>query len=51
MPATAVRPEMPRRSRPCLPKILDDRASPERSGQAQRPRERPAALRFFKASL
>jgi hypothetical protein len=32
------------------PKILDDRAGLERSGQAQRPRKRPAALRFLKAS-
>jgi hypothetical protein len=51
MPATAVRPDINRQNRPCLPKILDDRASLERSGQAQCPRERPAALRFFKASL
>jgi hypothetical protein len=50
-PAFAVRPDMTRQNRPCLPKILDDRPGPERSGQAQRPRERPAALRFFKASL
>jgi len=51
LPAVADRLDMTRRSRPCLPKILDDRARPERSRKAQCPRKRPAALRFFKASL